>query len=184
MSSLAFADPPDHPLDEALVGWLLEPADADLDGDEPVAEHLFGCDRCTARVDGLRAVTAALAELQRHSHDPIQTRAGVAALERRGERVQHFFGGDGVRIEGTIARESDIVIMHLPVPLTATGPLTVTLCDPDGQPFFEIVSAGARDPGEVLLACHRAIADGNPVLRVQVRDEAAALLCDAVFAQR
>lgn len=180
MTALAFADPPDHPLDEALVDWLLEPGD--LDAEEPVADHLFQCGRCAARVESLREVVAALAELRRHAHEPIQTRATLAALERRGERLQHLFATDGAEFIGDIADDADILILHLPVRAPARGPLAVLLCTPDGHPFFEVEAARAEE-GEVMLACHRSVARGNPSLRVQVKD-GAAVLCDAVFTQR
>jgi hypothetical protein len=179
MISAALADPIEHPLDEALVDWLLDPGA--LDREEPVAEHLFACGRCCARVEDLRVVVAGLAELQRHRHEPIQTRASVAALEARGDRVQHIFGRHGEEVVGAISREVDILVMHLPVPATASS-LTVRLCEPDGRVFFTIEDARA-DGGEVILACHRFIAQGNPALRVKVSEARGTVVCDALFVQ-
>jgi hypothetical protein len=181
MTSLAFQDPALHPLDEALVGWMLGPAE--LDGDEPVAAHLFECGRCTGRIEQLRTVVGALADLQRHAHRPIQTRASLAALEQRGERLQHLHGRNGGEVTSPISGEADIIILHLPVAGADDAPLVVSLCAPHGQAFIEFPAERA-EAGEVLLACHRFVAQGTPTLRVMVsRRPDGAVLCDALFSQ-
>jgi hypothetical protein len=179
-AAFTLADPADHPPDEALLAWMLDPTDLDQ---EPVADHLFACARCSARTLSLRTVVGALAQMQRHAHEPIQTRQSLAALEARGERLQHFFGVDGGEVTGELSADADIVIMHLPVPGAADSPLTVSLCEPDGRVFASMPAAGAED-GEVMLACYRRVAQGNQCLRVKVtRAGSEEVLCDARFAQ-
>jgi hypothetical protein len=50
-----------HPDDELLAAFA--GADPDATGDRAVSEHLAACAQCTAIVDDLRSLTAALAEL-------------------------------------------------------------------------------------------------------------------------
>ena len=183
----AFVDFAEHPADELLLAWLLEETAPDVA--EPVAEHLYVCNRCTDRVASLRHVVGALPQMRRLGHHPIQSRASLTELEARGARLQHIVGRHGAEVVTAVAETTDIVVMHLPVPLDpgarkrGRGTLTVTLSSPTSPPFFTLGNV-VPDADEILLACHRALALSNPSLRVRVEDRPrGVVLCEALFVQ-
>lgn len=170
-----------HPGDELLLSWLLEEVAPDTA--EPVAEHLYVCHRCTRRLGALRNVIGALPEMRRLAHHPIQTRTSLQALERRGARLQHIEGRDCEEVMTALAPETDVLVMHLPVPGVANDRLTVTLCTRDGEPILTLKDV-KRDGDEILLTCHRRLALSTPALRVQIEDPVrAGIVCDVIFSQ-
>lgn len=168
-----------HPTDDALAAFVL------AEDDEAVAEatsiHLLDCARCAGRVEELVRVEAILAELRAMAHAPILGRAEVEGLARRGLRLQHVRGDE--EYDG-IDPDADVVVMHVGVPRT-DDPLTVILCALDGTPFRELAAErAAPDADEVLICCHRTVAQLSPGMRIRVegrRSGRATPLADVAF---
>lgn len=160
-----------HADDAALVAFLLrEDAEADA---EVLSTHLLGCERCSDRLDVLTRHEAWIDELRRNAHEPVQTRAGLEAMVRRGLVLQHSTGIDGEIVTERVNDDADVVVTHVPIARTSDA-MDVHICTLDGRPFItKPVTLEEGSPSEVLVACHAVVARTSPGIRIKVERKTA-----------
>lgn len=88
------------------------------DEEERFEEHLFGCAECTARLDELAALGAAVrAAFRGGAVRAVISRALLAAMQKEGLRLREYRMGPGGRVDCTIAADDDFVVSRLEAPL-------------------------------------------------------------------
>lgn len=81
-------------------------------------DHLFGCAECTARLDELAALGAAVrAAFRSGAVRAVVSRALLAAMKKEGLRLREYRMGPGGSVECTIAAQDDFVVGRLEAPL-------------------------------------------------------------------
>ncbi len=98
-----------------LAYWLDELGDEEA---ADVEEHLFGCDRCTARLRELLALRDSVRRALPESQFGIAVTAGfVQRLKESGLRIREYQPEAGGSVMCTIAPDDDFVVSRLRAPL-------------------------------------------------------------------
>src|SRR5262245_9566039 len=112
--------------DSALLAWWLDEL-AETEALE-LEEHLFGCDRCAARLQELlRRRDATRQALLDGQFATAVTPAFLEQLKVSGLRIREYRVPAGGSVACTIAPEDDLVASHLEAPLADVRQLDLVL---------------------------------------------------------
>jgi anti-sigma factor RsiW len=110
-------------------------------------EHLFGCAECSAKLEGLAALGAAVRAAYRAGEvRAVISHALLEAMKREGLRLREYRMAPGASVNCTIAAADDFVVSRLAAPLS--GARRVDVVTSSGR--FEDVPFDAA-AGEVLV---------------------------------
>ncbi len=101
---------------EALVVYWLGELTAGVEA--PIEEHLFGCEYCTRRLEGLAALAAGIrAVVCNGALQAMITRPLLEHMKRQGMRVREYGLAPGERVACTICADDDAVVGRMRVQL-------------------------------------------------------------------
>lgn len=121
-----------NPIDAAVLSdyWLGALADRE---EEPVEEHLLGCDPCGARLREVIALAEGVRNLARGGS--LQMVVSDAFLKRAAEeglRVREYAPARGGSVQCTVTAEDDILVGRLAANLSAAKRVDLCICDHRG----------------------------------------------------
>jgi hypothetical protein len=126
------------PLDPTLLAdyWL-----GALPGAEEQAaeDHLFSCDPCTARLEEVAELAAALRHIALEGTlRMVVPEAFLHRAAQEGLRIRQYAPPAGGTVQCTVAAEDDLLIARLAADLSSVSRLDLSLCDPAGQQFLRL----------------------------------------------
>ena len=144
------------PIDAAVLSdyWL-----AALTGPEEDAaeEHLFGCDRCGARLREVIALAEGVRELARAgSLRMIVSDAFLNRAAEQGLRVREYALPTGGSVQCTVAAEDDILIARLAADLSGAKRVDLCICDERGVEQVRLPDIPV-DSGASSVVCQESI---------------------------
>ncbi len=111
--------------------WL---GDLDEAGETPMAEHLLGCDRCSAALRNLVDLGAGIRALVgRGVLRTVVSEEFVARLVAGGLRLREYTVARNGSVLCTVAPDDDMVIARLQAPLDGVEQLDLLVFDPAGR---------------------------------------------------
>jgi len=121
-----------NPIDAAVLAdyWLAALASPE---EEAVEEHLFGCDRCGARLREMIALAEGIQDLARQGSLRIVVSEGfVQRAAAQGLRVRQYAPAPGGSVECTVTAADDILIARLAANLSGAKRVDLCICDERG----------------------------------------------------
>ncbi len=158
------------PIDfETLVAyWLREVAPA---REAALEEHLFGCARCTARLEQIAALAAGVrAAVHAGQVTAVVSARFVAAMRQAGMRLREYRVAPGGSVNCTIAPEDDAVVSRLRAPLAGVERLDIVRRHAEGaegQRITDVPFDAAT--GEVLVIPSAAWLKTMPAFTMRVQ---------------
>ncbi|MBK9116411.1 MAG: zf-HC2 domain-containing protein [Betaproteobacteria bacterium] len=106
-----------HAIDgETLAAYWLGELEAAVEA--PLEEHLFGCARCTRRLEQFAALATGIrAAVRGGAVQAVITQPFLEQLRRQGMRIREYGLGPGERVDCTLGAKDDAVVSRLRVPL-------------------------------------------------------------------
>lgn len=130
--------------------WLaILPAEVE----EPVEEHLLGCDECGDRLREVIALAEGLRALARSgSLNVTVTEQFVAHAAETGLRVREYAPPAGEGIPCTVAADDDLLIARLAADVSTASRVDLSWCDPRGREHLRFTDLPVRaDAGAVIF---------------------------------
>ena len=125
--------------------------------EEPIEEHLMGCDRCGDRLREVIALAEGLRTLARSGSlvvvisDPFVTHA-----EEMGQRIRQYAPPLGGSVQCTVSAEDDLLVARLAADLSGAERVDLSWCDDQGVELQRMSDIPVRgDTGTVL--CQQSI---------------------------
>ena len=132
--------------------------------EEPIEEHLMGCDHCGDRLREVIALAEGLRTLARSGSlvvvisDPFVTRAGVM-----GQRVRQYAPPPGGSVQCTVSAEDDLLVARLAADLSSAERVDLSWCDDRGVELQRMSDIPVRgDTGTVLCQQSITMAKSSP----------------------
>jgi len=118
-------------LPDLLEYWLDTAPDERLDG---VEEHLLGCASCSARLEGVAALGAAIRSIVGEGDLRVFVSDDfVDRLARQGLRLRQYRVPPGGRVDCTVTARDDIMIARLGAPSALASRVDLVICDESGR---------------------------------------------------
>ena len=152
-----------------LVDYFSGDLEPSLEND--VEAHLMGCDACTAEGARVSAITQGLRLLL----PPLSTETGLAAMRRRGLRVEENPMRPGEESDPVLGPHLDVLVHRLSgVDPNATSAVFAMKVVETGEVLVQMDEVPIAKTGDVLLVCspHYASLPPNVVASVTTRSAA------------
>jgi hypothetical protein len=165
--------------------WL---AEIDPQQEERVEEHLLGCGHCSAELEQVVAIGAALRALLRGGSIHAVLPGGVLQrLARDGLRIREYRLDPGGSVDCGVHPDDDLVVSRLRVPLADVDRLDVVVIEGDAAPSHRLIDVPFEGAGDeiVLLPGTAALRQREPhvqtVRLLAVEPDGERLLGEYVF---
>jgi len=105
------------PIDfETLIAYWLGELPAAVE--EPLEEHLFGCQHCTRRLEELAALASGIrAAVRAGAVAAIISAQFLESMKKQGMRIREYAPPRGGRVDCTMKADDDLVVSRLAAPL-------------------------------------------------------------------
>jgi hypothetical protein len=131
---------------------------------EPIEEHLMGCDRCGDRLRDAIALAESLRTLARSGallvviSDELMTRA-----EEAGKRIRQYSPPPGGSVQCTVSADDDLLVASLAADLSHAERVDLSWSDEQGVEVFRMTDIPTRaDTGAVLCQQSITMAKASP----------------------
>jgi hypothetical protein len=139
--------------------------------EDPLEEHLFACAQCSARLEQLAALSAAVRAVVKAGRiGMVVSEPFVAAMKRAGLRLREYRIDPGGSVNCTIAADDDAVVSRIRVPLAGVTRLDIVrmpLAGDGGVRVSDIPFDAAA--GEVLVIPSAAWLKTMPAFQMRMR---------------
>ena len=132
--------------------------------EEPIEEHLMGCDRCGDRLREVIALAESLRTLARSGSllvvisDQLVTRA-----EETGQRVRQYASSPGEHVQCTVSADDDFLVARLAADLSNAERVDLSWCTDQGVEVQRMSDIPIRsDAGTVLCQQSIVMAKASP----------------------
>lgn len=137
---------------------------------ERLEAHLFECDECAARLDGVASIGTGLVTLVRQGRiTGIVSRALVNRMQRDGVYLRLYLLSPGETVPCSTFPRDDIVVAALRADFSGVHAAKLSVTGPGGSPMTEIDNIPvSRSEGEVVWAMPGTVVRQMPSTRLQI----------------
>jgi hypothetical protein len=159
--------PCDRPIEiAALLDYWLE--EGDSPDDDPIEEHLLGCDGCSRRLQGLVAMAEGVRRLAREGAvEMIVTPSFLEKAVQQGLHAREYRVPPGGHVDCTVTTDDDLLVGRLQGDFTGVTRLDV-VAQLEGQPEQRIADVPI-DPGAAELIVSQAMPAMRALDRAHLR---------------